>query len=264
MAKPRPSLAVYKFSSCDGCQLSILNLEDELLDLAQAVDIALFLEATRTARAGPYDVALVEGSITTEHEVERILEVRRQAKTLIALGTCATAGGIQALRNFAEAGQLAGAVYAHPEYLKYLPTSKPLSDYVKPDLELWGCPVNKAQVIEVIVALINGRRPNLPPYTVCLDCKRHGNSCILVDSGTLCLGPATQSGCGAICPSMARGCYGCFGPARFANMESLAGTLRALERHPGETKLLFRGISGNAPSFSSVKVPTQHPPEALR
>lgn len=252
MAGSRPSVAIYKFSSCDGCQLSLLNMEDELLDLANAVDIALFLEATRASRAGPYDVALVEGSVTTEHEVERIGEVRRQAKILVALGTCATAGGIQALRNFAAAPQLAAAVYAHPEYLQYLETSRPLSEFVKPDLELWGCPVNKAQVIEVILALIQNRRPNLPAHTVCLDCKRRGASCVVVDQGVLCLGPATQAGCGAICPAMGRGCYGCFGPNRQANMESLAHLFLQIESRPGEAARLFRGISGYAPAYSKA------------
>lgn len=256
MAKTRPTVAVYKFSSCDGCQLSLLNMEDELLDLAGAVDIAFFLEATRASRPGPYDIAIVEGSITTGHEVERIQEVRREAKTLIALGTCATAGGVQALRNMADAGQLAAAVYPHPEYLDFLATSKPLSDYVKPDLELWGCPVNKLQVLEVIVALLSGRRPNLPLFAVCMECKRRGNSCVLVDSGTLCLGPATQAGCGAICPAMGRGCYGCFGPVKYANTESLASTLGSLERYPGEAGRLFRGISGNAPQFSKAVIPS--------
>ena len=131
MPNPKPTVAVFKFSSCDGCQLSLLNMEDELLDLAAAVDIAMFLEATRSARPGPYDIALVEGSITTEHEAEKIAEIRQQSKTLIALGTCATAGGVQALRNFLDAGELATTVYAHPEYLHYLETSKPLSEYVK-------------------------------------------------------------------------------------------------------------------------------------
>ncbi len=264
MAQPRPSVAVYKFSSCDGCQLSLLNMEDELLDLAKAVDIALFLEATRTARPGPYDIAIVEGSISTEHEIERILEIRRTAKTLIALGTCATAGGVQALRNFADARKMAAAVYEHPEYLSYLPTSEPLSVYVKTDLELWGCPVNKAQVIEVIVALLNDRRPNLPAHTVCMDCKRRGTSCVLVDKGTLCLGPAIQAGCGAICPAMGRGCYGCFGPAKGANMQSLETVLRSLERRPGETDLLFRHISGNAPQFRDATLADPSSSEALR
>jgi sulfhydrogenase subunit delta len=249
MTQPRPTLAVYKFSSCDGCQLSILNLEDELLDLAEALDVAYFLEATRSVHPGPYDIAIVEGSVTTDHEVERIQEIRRGARMLIALGTCAAAGGIQALRNFADPAILASTVYPHAEYLNYLPNSRPLSDCVKVDLELWGCPVNKSQVAEVLVALLHGRRPNLPVHSVCLDCKRRGNPCVLVQSGSLCLGPVTQAGCGAICPALGRGCYACFGPARGANVNSLADVLRAQEGRPGETARLFRGISGFAPAF---------------
>jgi sulfhydrogenase subunit delta len=249
MTNLKPTVAVHKFSSCDGCQLSLLNMEDELLDLADAVDIAFFLEATRAVKPGPYDIALVEGSVTTEHEVDRIQEIRREARILIALGTCATAGGIQALRNFANADNYAKVVYAHPEYLHYLKTSKPMSDYVTVDLELWGCPVNKAQVIEVIVALLNNRKPNLPNYPVCLECKRRGTICVLVDKGIPCLGPVTVAGCGALCPSYGRGCYGCFGPAREMNFDSLADILQRLERYPGEAVRLFRGVSGNAPSF---------------
>ena len=249
MAAHKPSVAVYKFSSCDGCQLSLLNMEDELLDLAGAVDIAFFLEATRAEKPGPYDIALVEGSVTTPHEVERIKEIRSQCKTLIALGTCATAGGVQALRNFADADAYAHTVYPHPEYLRYLKTSKPLSEYVQVDLELSGCPVNKAQVIEVIVALLNGRKPRLPSYPVCIECKRRGTVCVLVDRGLPCLGPATISGCGALCPSTGRGCYGCFGPTREPNLESLTLVLTRLERYPGETARLYRGISGYAPAF---------------
>ena len=201
MPTSKPTVAVYKFSSCDGCQLSLLNMEDELLDLANAVEIAFFLEATRASQPGPYDIALVEGSITTEHEVERIKEIRSQARTLIALGTCATAGGIQALRNFADADEYAKVVYEHPEFLHFLKTSKPISEYVAVDMELWGCPVNKAQVIEVIVSLLNNRKPNLPNYPVCLECKRRGTICVLVDKGIPCLGPGTVAGCGAICPA---------------------------------------------------------------
>ena len=249
MATQKPTVAVYKFSSCDGCQLSLLNMEDELLDLANAIDISFFLEATRATKPGPYDISLVEGSVTTEHEVERIKEIRSQTKFLIALGTCATAGGIQALRNFADADSYANVVYAHPEYLHYLKTSKPMSEYVSVDLELWGCPVNKAQVIEVIVALLNGRKPNLPTYSVCLECKRRGTICVLVDKGIPCLGPGTITGCGALCPANGRGCYGCFGPARGANLESLAEIEQQIEHYPGEATRLFRGISGYAPAF---------------
>ena len=249
MAPHKPTLAVYKFSSCDGCQLSLLNMEDELLDLAGAVDIAYFLEATRAQQPGPYDIAIVEGSVTTPHEVERIQEIRGQCKVLIALGTCATAGGIQALRNFADADEYASAVYAYPEYLHYLKTSRPMSEVVHVDLELWGCPVNKGQVIEVIVALLNNRKPNLPSYAVCLECKRRGTVCVLVDKGIPCLGPATVTGCGALCPANGRGCYGCFGPVREPNTVSMTQILRKLERYPGETERLYRGISGYAPAF---------------
>lgn len=248
----KPSIAVFKFSSCDGCQLSLLNMEDELLELAGAVEIAFFLEATRAARPGPYDITMVEGSVTTPHEIERLQEIRRQSRFLIALGTCATSGGIQALRNFADAGEYAEVVYAHPEYLHYLKTATSIAEHVPVDLELWGCPINKVQLLEVLKALLQNRRPNLPAYTVCLECKRRGTLCVLVERGVPCLGPATQAGCGALCPACGRGCYGCFGPARDTNLDSLSGVLHSLERYPGEAAHLFRGISGYAPSFRNT------------
>lgn len=249
MTTHRPTVAVFKFSSCDGCQLQLLNMEDELLDLAAAVDIAYFLEASSENRPGPYDIAIVEGSVSTPHEVERIRTIRRQARFVIALGTCATAGGIQALRNTTDAKQMADVVYAHPEYLDYLPQATPLSQHINIDLELWGCPVNKAQVLEAIVALLQNRRPNLPSYSVCLECKQRNTVCILVSEGVPCLGPVTQAGCGAICPSSGRGCYGCFGPLVSGNMESLVSILTAVERYPGETRRLLSHVSNYAPAF---------------
>lgn len=248
----KPSIAVFKFSSCDGCQLSLLNMEDELLEIAGAVEIAFFLEASRATRPGPYDIALVEGSVTTPHEVERIMEIRRQSKYLIALGTCATSGGIQALRNFADAKEYADLVYPHPEYLHYLQTATSIAEHVPVDLELWGCPINKGQLLEVLKALLQNRRPNLPAYTVCLECKRRNTVCVLVDKGVPCLGPATRAGCDALCPACGRGCYGCFGPARDTNPDSLASVLHTLERYPGEAVHLFRGISGYAPTFRAT------------
>ncbi len=245
----KPKVAVYKFSSCDGCQLSLLNLEDELLDLAGAVEIAYFLEATRAEQPGPYDIGIVEGSITTPHEEERITEIRRECKLLIALGTCATAGGIQALRNFTDADRLAENVYPHPEYLHYLTKATPISEHVQVDLEIWGCPVNKYMVLEAIAALLQNRKPNFPPYSVCMECKRRGAVCVLVSQGIPCLGPATQAGCGAICPANGRGCYGCFGPWPGANLESLAPALKDLERYPGEAMRLLRNFAGYAPAF---------------
>lgn len=245
----KPSVAVYKFSSCDGCQLSILNLEDELLDLVGAVEIAYFLEARRQTLPGPYDIALVEGSVTTPHEAERIQEIRKQAKALVTIGACATSGGIQALRNSTNLDDLAMAVYEHPEYLQTLPTSTAISEHVKVDYELWGCPINKYQLVEVIQALLQKRRPNLPTHSICLDCKRKGIACVIVALGVPCLGPATRTGCGVLCPSNARGCYGCFGPAPNQDIKTVLATLAPVERFPGEVRGLLTNISNNAPAF---------------
>lgn len=216
------TLAVWKFSSCDGCQLTLLDCEEELLAVAGAVDIAYFLEASSAVKDGPYDVSLVEGSVCTAHDVERIKEVRAASKALVAIGACATAGGIQALRNFADVQEFARAIYASPEVLDALSTSTPISEHVEVDFELRGCPIDKHQLIEVLSATLHGRTPQIPSYSVCLECKRRGTPCVMVSHGTACLGPVTQAGCGAICPAYARGCYACFGPMETPNLPSLA------------------------------------------
>jgi coenzyme F420-reducing hydrogenase gamma subunit len=245
----KPTLAVHKFSSCDGCQLSILNLEDELLDLVGAVEVAYFLEASSSTQPGPYDIAMVEGSVTTPHEAERVQKIRDESNLLIAIGTCATAGGIQSLRNFTNPVELADFVYDHPDYLDYLETSTAISDHVHVDLEIWGCPLNKYQLLEAVVALLQQRKPTLPTHSVCLDCKRNGTVCVMVAEGIPCAGPATRTGCGALCPANGRGCYGCFGPAPDADMDALVPRLQALERYPGETVHLLRNFAGYAPKF---------------
>ena len=222
----RPKLAVWKFASCDGCQLSLLDCEDEILSLAGEIEIAYFLEARRATVEGPYDVSLVEGSITTAHDAERIREVRAVSKRLVTIGACATAGGIQALRNFADAEEFVSAVYATPSYISTLETSTPISGHVPVDYELQGCPINKQQLLEVLGAYLVGRRPEIPGSSVCMECKRAGNVCVMVAHGTPCLGPVTHAGCGALCPSYDRGCYGCYGPMESPNTASLAGWMR--------------------------------------
>jgi coenzyme F420-reducing hydrogenase gamma subunit len=217
----KPTLAVWKFASCDGCQLSLLDCEDELLAVAGQVEIAYFLEASSATVDGPYDVSIVEGSITTEHDARRIQEVREASTTLIAIGACATSGGIQALRNFADIDGFVAAVYASPEYISTLATSTPISDHVKVDLELQGCPINKRQLLEAIGALLAGRKPNLPSVSVCVECKRRGVPCVMVTRGVPCLGPVTHAGCGALCPAYARGCFGCYGPKETPNLPAL-------------------------------------------
>ncbi len=218
----KPTLAVWKFSSCDGCQLSLLDLEDELLALVDRIQIAYFLEASSATVEGPYDVSLVEGSITTPHDAERIHEVRSQSRALITIGACATAGGIQALRNFADVAEFTRVVYASPDYISTLATSTPISAHVPVDFELNGCPINKHQLLEVISAHLGRRRPHVRAHSVCVECKRRGTVCVMVAHGTPCLGPVTHAGCGALCPSYDRGCYGCYGPKETPNTESLS------------------------------------------
>jgi sulfhydrogenase subunit delta len=248
----RPKLAVYKFSSCDGCQLAILSLEDELLSLVGEVEIAYFLEARSQTLAGPYDVTLVEGSVTTAEDIERLHQVREQSKYLITIGACATAGGIQALRNWADVGEFVRAVYATPAYIHTLELSTPISTHVAVDFELSGCPINKYQLLEVLTALRMGRTPHLPRHSVCLECKQRGTSCVMVSRGIPCLGPLTQAGCGALCPAYNRGCYGCFGPMESPNPDSFAGYLQKNGTSRAELIRMLRGFTGFAEAFRSA------------
>jgi coenzyme F420-reducing hydrogenase gamma subunit len=245
----KPKLAVWKFSSCDGCQLSLLDCEDELLAVAGAVEIAYFLEASSATTKGPYDLTLVEGSITTPHDAERIHEIRRSSKVLVSIGACATTGGIQALRNFAHVGDFVSAVYARPDYISTLRTSTAIADHVPVDFELQGCPINKAQLLEVVGALLAGRRPNVPKHSVCVECKSSGIPCVMVSRGIACLGPVTQAGCGALCPLYARGCFGCFGPKEQPNTASLAAHWKAIGADDPRLVRAFRTFTANAPAF---------------
>lgn len=221
-----PTLAVWKFASCDGCQLTLLDCEDELLTLADHVEIANFAEASSATVAGPYDVSLVEGSITTRHDEQRIQEIRAQSRVLVTLGACATAGGVQALRNFADVREFAAVVYARPDYIDTLATSTPASAHVHVDYQLPGCPIDRGQLLDTLAALLIGRKPRLPAKTVCTECKLRGVTCLLVAEGVPCLGPVTHAGCHALCPSHHRGCYGCFGPSAVPQTAKLIPLLR--------------------------------------
>jgi coenzyme F420-reducing hydrogenase gamma subunit len=245
----RPKLAVWKFASCDGCQLSLLDCEDELLAIAGAVEIAHFLEATSGVVDGPYDLSLVEGSITTAADAERIQRVRAASKALVTIGACATAGGIQALRNFADVDEYARVVYARPEYVSTLDTSTPIAAHVRVDFELRGCPIDKRQLLEVISAFLHGRRPEVASTSVCFECKRRGNVCVMVAHGTPCLGPVTHAGCGALCPTYDRGCYGCFGPMETPNTVSLTRQLKVLGMGDRGVERVFRTFNADAPAF---------------
>jgi len=247
--KRKPRLGVWKFASCDGCQLTMLDCEDELLAIVDAIDIAYFPEATRGEIKGTYDLSLVEGSITTPHDVERIQDVRRRSRALITIGACATSGGVQALRNFSDVTDYLSVVYARPDYIETLATSTPIADHVAVDFELRGCPISKHQLVEVISAFLAGRRPVTPAHSVCMECKLKGNVCVMVAHGAPCLGPATHAGCGAICPSYDRGCYGCYGPKETPNPVALSERMKALGMEDRDIRRIYRTFNANAPEF---------------
>jgi len=246
---PRPRVAVFKLSSCDGCQLQLLDAEEALLDLAGAVDIVYFREATSREEPGPFDVTLVEGSISTPGQIEDIKEIRGMTRFLVTIGACATAGGIQALRNVMETGQVVRAVYPEPGYIRTLSKSLPVSDFVRVDLELHGCPVDRGQLLGALTALLSDTVPRLSSSPVCVECKRRGYVCVMVAKGEPCLGPVTRTGCGALCPAFGRGCYGCFGPSQPPNTASLRRRLIGLGLSPKEATAKFRFIQGWAPAF---------------
>jgi coenzyme F420-reducing hydrogenase gamma subunit len=254
----KPKLAVWKFASCDGCQLSLLDCEDELLAVTAEVEIANFAEASRAVVKGPYDLSLVEGSITTPHDAERIHQVRRESKFLVTIGACATAGGIQALRNFKDVKEFIPIVYAQPRYIQTLNKSTPIADHVRVDFELRGCPINKDQLLNVIQAFLCGRKPSTPSYSVCMECKRRGIACVMVAHGTPCLGPVTHDGCGAICPSYTRGCYGCFGPKETPNTASLAAWWSALGTKERDLMRVFRTFNAGAEPFRRESEAHEH------
>jgi len=245
----KPKLAVWKFASCDGCQLSLLDCEDQLLEVVERVHIANFLEASREVVKGPYDISLVEGSITTPHDAERIHQIRRISKLLVTIGACATAGGIQALRNFRDVRELIRVVYPSPAFIETLGKSTAIADHVFVDMELRGCPINKLQLVEVLNALLNGRKPNLPTHSVCIDCKRRGTVCVQVARGIPCLGPVTQTGCGAICPSYGRGCYGCFGPMESPNPPSMSASWKKLGATEADLVRAYRTYNAYSEAF---------------
>jgi sulfhydrogenase subunit delta len=251
MAK-KISIAVHKFTSCDGCQLAFLNMGEDLLALAEVAEFVHFTELGLVNPEAKVDVAFVEGSISTSEELERIQRIRSNSSYLITIGACATAGGIQALRNFSDAKKWMREIYAKPETISSLKTSTAISEHIKVDFELWGCPVNGKQVLDVLRALLQLTTPRVRRDSVCMECKRQGHVCVLVTKGTPCMGPVTQTGCGALCPGAARDCYACYGPSDNPNVESLSARFSQLGLDEEAVKRRFLFINSQVKAFKNV------------
>jgi coenzyme F420-reducing hydrogenase gamma subunit len=256
---PKPRIAVFKFASCDGCQLTLLDCEDELLAVLGEVELCEFAEASSRFLPGPYDLALIDGSVSTPEDALRIRRLRAETRVLVTLGACATAGGVQALRNLVDADALKRLVYARPEYVASLATSTPISAHVKVDLELHGCPIDKGQLLEVITAFLHGRRPALPSHALCEDCRMSGVMCVTVAHGTPCMGPVTRTGCGVLCPRHDRGCYGCFGPMESPNLDALVRLWRGLGVPEREIVRALRHVQNGAPAFAEAAARLEAP-----
>jgi coenzyme F420-reducing hydrogenase gamma subunit len=252
MTATKPKLAVHKFSSCDGCQLALLNLGEPLLLLPELVDIVHFAEAGPSDPVAKADIALVEGSVSTPEDIERIKQVRENSALLVSIGACATAGGLQALANFTDRGAWMGAVYDRPDYIQALEHSKSISSYVKVDFEIPGCPVNSRQVIGALRDLLSGVKPRPETRSVCMECKRLGLVCTMVSKGEPCMGPVTVAGCGALCPSTGRGCYSCYGPLKQINDHSLAQRFAELGLDRAAIARRFHFIANHAPAFKQA------------
>jgi coenzyme F420-reducing hydrogenase gamma subunit len=259
----RPRVGVVKLTSCDGCQLTILDLEDELLAITERFDIIDFPEASSDRSAGPYDILFVEGSISDPDQVERIHDLRARSRLLVVIGACATAGGIQAMRNWGSVDDWASSVYPDPSLIRVLDRVWPVSDHVKVDAELRGCPISPEQLREFLASVLLGRRPQLPDEAVCLECKRRGYPCVIVAGGETCLGPVTRTGCGALCPAFGRGCYGCFGPREQSNVVALASRFETNGLSSAEAGRRFAGFTGYAEPFRAA-IPEEGPARPAR
>lgn len=248
----KPHIAVHKFASCDGCQLALLNSGEDLLRLAAQVDILHFAEAGPVDAEAEVDVALVEGSITTAHDIERITAIRAHSRFVMTIGACATSGGLQALRHYADVKQWTSAIYAQPQYIETLATSTPIRDHIRVDFELWGCPVNSRQILTAVSDLLAGVLPKNETNKVCLECKRQNHTCVMVTRGLACLGPVTRTGCGALCPGVGRACYGCYGPAENINSDRLSAQYQSLGLTPPEIARHFRYFHSTDEKFGAT------------
>ncbi len=222
----KPKIAFFDFTGCEGCQLNKLNLENDLLGLLELVDIVEFREAMDD-RADHYDVAFIEGSISTPTCVQRIYDIRRRSDILVSLGACAVQGGVNAMRNLQPADAVQEAVYGEAKYLFPSIPVQPVSAYVKVDYVVRGCPMSTPEFLHILKSLVLGRKPEIFDHAVCVECKLSENECVL-DKGQFCLGPVSRAGCNAICPANGQYCTGCRGLVSNVN---IGGAIGMLQRH---------------------------------
>jgi sulfhydrogenase subunit delta len=246
----KPSVGIYGLTGCAGDQLALLNCEDELFAITGAVDLKFFpMAMTGNDEDSPLDIAFVEGAVVQPEDEQMLRKLRDRAKLLIALGTCAAWGGVQAMKNEIPRAELKRKVYGlRGEGFETI-TAAPLAHFVKVDLAISGCPVEKGQLLQAVAALLHGDVPRLPNYAVCTECKMAENPCVLIETGQLCLGPITVAGCNARCPSHNRPCIGCRGPVDEANVSSEIKVLKEKEFTWADIQNRLRTFAAEADSL---------------
>jgi sulfhydrogenase subunit delta len=219
MAKPK--IAIFDFACCEGCQLQIVNLEEEILSLLGGADVVEWREAM-SEKSDEYDIAIIEGSITRMEDEEKIKVIRGKAKVLIALGACAVIGGINKLKNnFDDLEEVKKCVYGKAAGKPHLRTApvKAVGEVVQVDYAVPGCPIDGKEFTYIVRSLLMGKKPEIPEYPVCVECKANGNPC-LWQYDQVCLGPIIRAGCGARCPSNGFRCFGCRGYVDNPNVDA--------------------------------------------
>ena len=218
MKKPR--VAIFDFAGCEGCQLQIVNMEEEILDLISVVDVVEWREGM-SEQSDEYDVAIIEGSITRPQDEEKLRQIRERAKILVALGACATNGGVNKLKNCFDLQEVRQVVYGADSALPHLDSAptKAVDEVVQVDYKIYGCPIDRREFAYAVRSLVMGKRPEIPNYPVCVECKRKENVC-RYEFNEICLGPVTRAGCDARCPSFGAWCFGCRGPVDAPNVQA--------------------------------------------
>ena len=222
MKKKKPKVGIFKYSCCAGCEFQLIYFQKHVLEVLGAIDV-IYCKMLRSGgkAEGPFDVALIEGAITEEWQASQLKRVREASRYLIPIGTCAVCGGVPAIKNTRDELDVEKDVYEDLSVIHSV-KSHPVDHYVKVDGYVRGCPMGERDCTELVVSLLMGKSPNFLEYCVCVECKLAGNICVLVAYNQPCMGPVTNAGCGALCPSRNRGCYGCWGPMKDANAGALA------------------------------------------
>ncbi len=245
--RPKPRVGIFSFTSCEGCQLQIVNMEEELLDVAGAIELVTFREAMDpTGR--DYDIAFVEGAITRESEIPVLKEIRRKADTLVAMGACASTAGVNAMKNAFTSEENLREVYGDEAQYYDTIEARALDEVVEVDHYIRSCPMDRSEFVQVVTSLLLGRRPYDPNFAVCVECRMKENVCVYdLDTDEICLGPVTRAGCGALCPAFGSACIGCRGLFEQANLDSMMDvmTRHGIDEREGKRRIrMFNARKG--------------------